>query len=287
MRPVFQDSELQARFERDGYVVVPGLDAEGVARLTAQIEAVPGRLNMAFEPTLFHTDPVHKQAMHALVLQALGPVAERYLLDYRPLVGNAIFKHPARPDAPGTVGIHQDWTMTDETRFVAVNLWTALVETEVHNGAMHMLRGGHRLPVALRGTNLPFAIDPALYEAPGALTPVPMRAGEVLIYDLRCPHASPPNRSDKVRPAAGLGCLPREAPALHCMYDAAQREMRVYESGTEFYTHFSHLRPTLPPGTRLLQVIPEHTPPRLPVALQQALIAAQALDAAQPPKVRV
>lgn len=267
-------------------MVVPGLDAEGVARLSAEIEAVPGRLNMAFEPTLFHTDPVHKLAMHAVVLAHLGPVAERHLLDYRPIVGSAIHKHPARPGAAGTVGVHQDWTMTDETRFVAVNLWTALVDTDVHNGAMHMLRGGHRLPVELRGTDLPFAIDPALYEAPGALTPVPMRAGEVLVYDLRCPHASPPNLSDRPRPAAGLGCLPREAPALHCMYDPARREMRVYESGTAFYTHFSHLKPTLPAGTRLLQVIPEHTPPRLPAALQQALIAAQAAGAVQPPSVR-
>lgn len=70
------------------------------------------------------------------------------------------------------------------------------------------------------------------------------------------------------------------------MYDPARREMRVYESGTAFYTHFSHLKPTLPAGTRLLQVIPEHTPPRLPAALQQALIDAQAAGADQPPSVR-
>ena len=272
VRQVFRDPQLQALFELQGYVVVPALDAAAIVSLTeAYADLVDPQL-ADFESTMNSPSPRHKQQVHLGVIRHLAPVCERYLFDYQPVVGNFVRKLPTDDSA---VPAHQDWTMCDETQFTGVNVWVPLTDVGEHNGALHLLKGGHRLPPAVRGTGIPPAFDGHLFQDHRRLTAVPMQAGQALIYDLRCLHMSPPNRGATARLAAGLPCIPCEATPLHHVFDAATGRLDCYEADAGFYSHFTYGINRVPDQARLLSSTAGFEPVSFSAQVQRDLLDQQ------------
>ena len=250
MRQVFRNAEHQAAFDRDGFVVMPFLDNEEVASLTARYDQLPAVNQSGFFSGIYSENEDFKRGCHELLSGVARKFAAEHLVDYRLLVGNFVLK---MPEGESVMPMHQDWTMVDESRFASLNLWFALTDTNEANGAMHVLRGSHRLEGSARGTLMP---PPFSYNGQipySELCDLPMKTGQVLVHDHRTLHCSPPNRTQQRRLATAIAMVPQEAQAIHYFRNPETGRVEAYEIDTDFFMKYTFGANHIPEGTRFLR----------------------------------
>jgi ectoine hydroxylase-related dioxygenase (phytanoyl-CoA dioxygenase family) len=132
------------------------------------------------------------------------------------------------PGPTGAKGIHRDLRVVDEARYRAVCVWVPLVDVDERNGALRVLPGSQHVPTGPRSVpRSPADADDAMADLDFAdLEPVPMRAGEAVVFDLALVHGSDVNRSSAPRPAVGVAYVPTEATlSLRFCHDDDQIEV--------------------------------------------------------------
>lgn len=234
-RSVLRDADADAELRRRGLVVVDLLNSDELARLRDAILGIYRGERTGQHYTLLSTDMDYRHSVFDTVPELLDTHAQRLFDDYVFCASSLAFKWPGE-DA--VLGPHQDISMVDETRFRSYNLWVPLVDTDVHNGAVRYLMGSHRVLDNLRTMpSVPnwfefdaFDIDLDEFE------PVPVRAGQAIVFDHAMLHGSGPNLSDEVRPAVIAAYRPAEAQLLHYFVPDMERpEVSVYEADDQFY----------------------------------------------------
>ncbi len=121
------------------------------------------------------------------------------------------------PRIGGATSWHQDhpyWPILQPADLISA--WVALEDADVENGCMWMVPGSHRWGPhkgGSIGTNQEdFTPTPDLsLLPPGAkveLVPCPVKAGEVMFHHCLTWHGSPPNNSERGRPAIAVHYMP-------------------------------------------------------------------------------
>lgn len=238
MRATFLDPELQALFERDGFVVTPFLTPDEVATLRAEFDRLgpaPGDPHMACHSSFHTNDRDYKVRVDRAVRTVFAPHLERVFDDQRALPCNFIAKWPS---AMSGFGLHQDLTLVDETRFRSAEVWVALDDTTEQNGQLWMVPGSHEwLPGNVRGINgFGFAFDQVTRRIMQRhARPIPVHAGEAVVFDHATLHFSLPNRTDTARLVAITDLIPAEADHLHFFGDG-NGNIDVYRIDESFWT---------------------------------------------------
>jgi len=215
VHPTFASADLDARFRRDGYVVLDLFSPEEVAAVGAQVDALyPGERRDVCHRSNESTDLGYRRELHRLIGGLLDPVVERLLVDHRTISTGTLVKWKGDNSL---MPVHQDWTMVDESRFRSLSFWVPLCDVDRHNGALSVLPGSHRVldghrPNPGRPPSLP---DPIGGVEPLDLEVVPMRVGSCLVFDHGVLHGSAPNTLDEPRTAMVLAAAPRSAQLLH------------------------------------------------------------------------
>ena len=232
-RPALVDPRLEASFVTDGYVVVDLFDPDEIAELRAIFDRLCPDRSAQFLASNAHPDRAYPIAVDREVRPIVAPVVQRHLDRYRPIFAAIAFK--ARGDI-NTVDLHQDWTFVDESRFRAVLLWAPLIDTNVTNGTLHVVPGSHTTET-LRGSGAVGSVF-AGHERlilDQYFHPVPLRAGQGVLYDGALLHGSTANRTAEGRPAVGLVSAPEEAAVVHyCAGEPGTLER--FEVDARFFT---------------------------------------------------
>ncbi len=255
---VFKDKELQTAYEKDGYVIVPFFTANEVEQLLEVYEKLHKKTEKGFFSSVHSSNTAYKDQVHQLLNKFGQKVINTYLRDYDILISNFITKKPG-PDS--LVPLHQDWTFVDETQYASINVWCPLVDVDRKNGAISLLKAGHRIGFTIRGTLVPSAfneVDNMRYEN---LTYLPMKAGEVLLYDHRLVHASPPNESEQVRVAAVFSTIPKKAQAIHYFQNPKSEKLEKYATNPQFYIDYTYGDNEIPSDTALLENVNNYNYP--------------------------
>ena len=229
---IFSDPILNEKFSKDGFMVVDLLDAATVNELIEYYHAhdmIPGEGE--FYATMFHPDPEMKRTIGMKVRSTIHEQVGKYITGFEPLLGNFIAK---AGNTTHEVGIHQDWTYVDESKYRSFNVWTPLCKTNELNGGMFMLKGSHQVDMPLRFT--PF--DSTIYdryksEIINRSEMCELSAGQAVIYDSAVIHFSSLNRTDEMRLACGCVFTPSEAMSLH--YFKEDDDILVYRAGPDFF----------------------------------------------------
>ena len=212
-RATFRDPQRQARFARDGFVVVDLLDATGIAALRRVWAEDGGSARPGFHYGLAADGPERRRAVDRAVRPIVGPAVAELFDDHVIFLASFVTKAPGDD---GEVGEHADWTFVDEQHAVTAGLWAPLQDCAVDDGALVVVPGSHRFRPTLRGTpDLGLDFD-LVRPLPDRLRrPVPLRAGQAVVFDHRLLHGSPVNRGTDVRVAVGVGVKTREVQLLH------------------------------------------------------------------------
>lgn len=220
----FRDFSLNRQYNRHGYVVMPLLGRQEIDSLRALQESTSLPESVGFHTTHFFTNREMKRTVHKGVCAILSPLLAPVLSDFIPVFGNFMVKEAV---GDSLVPMHADWTYVDEQKHISVSVWIPLVDTDEKNGCLAIIPGSHRLSHHIRGPRIPQWDVPCNFDLIDALgRPLPMRAGEAVIYDHRLLHYSDTNMSGEVRPAVNLSLVPKGVPILH--YTIPERETEIH-----------------------------------------------------------
>lgn len=258
VRSIFKDEKLHHEFLKKGYVVIPGFfQPEMLESFDQWYSELPQANLEGFYTSLFTDDNTYKKQIKKQLETIQETVVDNILNDYKPLFVDYIVKTPTDNSI---VPPHQDWTFVDEKEYTSLNIWWPLDDVTHENGALYILERGHNIPFTIRGTQIPSCfseVDNLNYDT---LTYLPMKKGDVLIYDHKMVHASPPNTSGKLRMAMGIAALPKQARSVHFYYNNQTGMVDKYEIDEEFYLNYTYGQNKIPASARFLESLPLNNP---------------------------
>lgn len=214
---IFLDPERQREFDRDGFTMLPLLSPKAAAAARARLDAllqswVPAIAGRHCHMSYTDRDHAYRKAVDALARELLGGPLRGAVQGYRIVSGGVFLKAPGS----GEVGLHRDWTMTEDRAQPSFSLWCALDEADAANGTLHLIPGSHLVSDNIAGVGVPRYFSGYVEAAKARSMPIALRPGEAVAFDSRTLHWSPPNRSSRPRTAVQIVCLP--ASARHVYY---------------------------------------------------------------------
>lgn len=237
-RNAFRDPSLQQLFDQNGYVVIPNfLDRSTMNDLESlYLKFKPG-INTGFHVTNWIKDDTYSIEAHQKISPLLSAELVEILDNYKPVLGCFAVKEPGFEN---TMGLHQDWSLTDESRYYGISVWIPFVDVEEGTGAIKMLKGSHKLFSNIRGQKIKNQLDDLSPELVSKyLTTVPMKAGDLLVLNHRIVHSSGPSSHRRI--AAMMAAIPKETAVKHYLADTndlSQKKLRVFNCPDDFYVTF-------------------------------------------------
>jgi ectoine hydroxylase-related dioxygenase (phytanoyl-CoA dioxygenase family) len=236
---IFKDETLQANFDKNGFVKIPFLRTEQIAELDQLFDDMHPELpTEGFISGSYSSDMEYKQKASDNFKRIFHESYERYFQNYTAFGGSFLFKMPSENS---DLVLHQDWTIVDEEKSVALNCWVPLCDTDENNGTLMVVPGSHypNFPVN-RAPTLDFWFngnDDLIREK---LVPMNAKAGEAVILNQSLIHYSPPNRSEKIRKAITSGVKTKDAlmQFFYCDKAAQKPELDVYAMDENFLIMF-------------------------------------------------
>jgi ectoine hydroxylase-related dioxygenase (phytanoyl-CoA dioxygenase family) len=238
---IFQNPEHQALFERQGYITLPFLSEEQIAELDHYFDDTHPQLpESGFVSDSYSGDFELKKKASDKIVSVFQPSYERYFQNYTPFGGSYLYKIPSEDSE---LVLHQDWTIVDEERYVALNVWVPLCDIHADNGPLMVLPGSHypSFPV-LRAPTLPFFFTGNEEVVMKNLVPVHVKAGEAVVLNQSLVHYSPPNRSSHIRKAITAGVKTKGAPMVFHYYDQKKgaAEVEAFAQEDDFLIRFDN-----------------------------------------------
>lgn len=239
--PIFQDEEHQRLFETQGFVKIPFLDESQISYLNKVFDELHPQLpESGFVSGSYFPDYSYKKKASDIILETFIPSYERIFKNYTAFGGSFLFKIPS--DNSDLV-LHQDWTIVDEHKAVAINCWVPLCDTNVNNGTLMVLPGAHNYHFHVhRAPTLNFFFTGNEEIVMKHLVPTNAKAGEAVILNQSLVHYSPPNKSGKIRKAITAGIKTKDEP-MHFYYfnkDKHKDQLDVYAMDENFLIMFDN-----------------------------------------------
>lgn len=242
MRQLFADLTLQDLFLLAGYVQVPMLSAEEVSYLFAEMRKLRPDDNFNPQPDQKYQPSDHcsfldknvdyKRQAFDLIEEVFDPHLKRYMPNFEIVSANFYVK----PPHSGVFTIHQNWPLLP-LEDTTVTLWCPLQDVDVHNGGIHVVPSSHKILPHVEGVLCPpyfKDFQEALIEK--YLQPIPMHAGEGLIFDDGLIHWSPVNDAEEATIAVQILCVPSDATPIVHFFDRNHPErFEKIEASKDFF----------------------------------------------------
>jgi len=259
---VFRDSTMAEVLHQEGLTVESFLSAEQIEALRALYQAshtLSDEQGGMFY-SLYSQDLAYREKIHQEVHQILKPTLEHWFKGYKNVINSFVVKLPGKASE---FAIHQDTTALDETKFSPLSVWIPLWDVTPENGAMCMVPGSHKLFSPYRGISFPFPFQGANQTVRDYLEPVPVKAGEAVLFDPRVLHNSLPNLSDKPRIALICGIFPQEADFNICFKESPDSPIEIWQQEDDFllkYPNFLHHCHDRPVSGKIVQQVEDRYP---------------------------
>lgn len=253
MRKTLNNEELEAQFQKDGYVKVPFLTEQEVEELKAyyfdtlpdqggkigpEDESVSSSMEVTYDFTFIDKNIDYKKQVFKKITEAFADRVKDYLADYKPIIANFIRK----TENDGEVPLHQNWAFVDEMKCASVSIWCPLVDSNQTNGTLEVVPGSHKRYGKVRGPMIRSELlDINQDIIKECMVPMETKAGNAVILDDSLVHYSSPNQTDGLRLAIQLILIPSDFPSIHYHMDPAKNpeEVHVLEVDHEFYMQFN------------------------------------------------
>lgn len=237
--PIFKDPEHQKLFDKQGFLVVPLLNKEEIAHMDKLFdEEHPVLPEFGFYAGSYSNDFDYKKRVSEEIKVVFKRAYDELFENYTTFGGAYLFKMPT-PDSD--LFIHQDWTVVDESRQVALNVWVPLCDITPENGPLMVLPGSHypAYPV-LRSPTMRYFFDNDHQLAMDQLIPMIVPAGTAVVLNQSLIHYSPPNSSDRIRKAITSGVKTKDAQMIfHFKEPEVEGNMiEKFEMDDDFFIHF-------------------------------------------------
>lgn len=232
------DTDISARFERDGFVApIRAMDTAAAHELRAALErheAEHGPLSKA-----------HRNNPHLLFTWADELIrSETLLAPVRAIFGEDLLVWGStlfikEPHDPGYISWHQDSTYWGLDPANVLTAWIAVSDSHADNGALKIVPGSHKWDQIVHrdtfGENnmLSRGQEIAVEVRPEQEHVLELEPGEMSLHHVRMVHGSESNRSDRRRIGYAVRYLPTSVRQIGGALDSA-----TLVSGTDRYGNF-------------------------------------------------
>lgn len=259
---ILQEATKNQLLSRQGYAIVPFLNADEIKSLTDFFYANHSSLPDGMYASSHAGDFDFRKKMNAEIKRLCQRAVDVTFQNATPLGATFMVKSKGEH---GSLHPHQDWSILDESKHFSYNIWLPLVDVNEANGTLLILPDSHQLFENIRGLNIPSSFEGVINEVWQYLIPINMKAGEALVYDHRLLHASGINKTDTPRLVIVYGLIPAGADMRY--YYGRDGQIEEYACTPDFY--FNETITQGPAGLTMLRAIPNQNPMLTPAQLQQ------------------
>jgi len=244
MPPIIRDPDLDQRFASEGFATTRLLAAEGVATLLDAVRALSpadgfrpdgtGDNQRRYHCTFLDESRGYRRAFDELVRRTFYSPLRDLLPGYEILTSNLYVK----PPGTGEFEIHQNWPTVPSMSTTTVTVWCPLQDVDTANGTIHVVPRSHRIvPDIAAITADKYFLDFYDELIDHWLVPVPLAAGECVVFDDTLLHWSDRNRSEDDRWAVQIELIPSGADPVVYFLDTDHDPPRfeLYRAGPDFY----------------------------------------------------
>lgn len=236
---------VRRALDRDGFAVVPLLDATQVAACRAAVDDLRLDDDHGFFVTVADAYGTTARDFDQRLRPVVAPSVARVLPGFEPFLVAATTKG-ARSDKP--IKFHQDWTYTDERSTPTFFAWCPLVDVDEDSGCLRLVPGSHRWSTGLRASRVLEATEHLQEQFAAHSTPVPLRAGQAVLFHPATVHGSGTNSTDVPRPAITVASAPLGAEFVH-FHLAEDGSVRGWHVDDSFFTTNPYGTPPAGPPT--------------------------------------
>jgi phytanoyl-CoA dioxygenase PhyH len=240
---IFKDAALQKQFEEDGFLKIALLNDESVSQLLALFRNYFPDPSADFFSSSYENDFPRKKEISNAIGKIVFPHLETIFIDYT-WFGSAFLSKGNGPRSE--MPMHQDWTIVDETKFIALNIWTPLQHTTEENGTLEVIQGSHRWHDTLRAPTLPFYFNGFQQQLKEKLVAIPTRPGEAIVLNQAIIHYSKPNKTNDLRVAITTGIKSKDAPMLFHYWNKETPELiEQFKQDDDFLINFENFHQSI------------------------------------------
>lgn len=209
---VFKDSNLQEKYLKDGYVVLPILNKEQIAYLINihdSTHPAPKDLPNCYNTSDHVPDIETKRKIKKEIDNTLAHLYRDYLNGFKPIYSNFIGKQSGKNS---NRELHQDSSFCDERVFDGYNIWIPLQDITKENSYFSIVKNSYKCFDSIRGKYITHKFDS--YDSKimeNFCTNIYPKAGQALIYNTASIHYTPDNISNQTRIAVSVMSIPEEA----------------------------------------------------------------------------
>ncbi len=231
---------MQEKFQKQGFITVPFLDENELDYLNHFFDELHPNPQGGFVSGSYSSDFAYKKKTSDEIVRVFSRHYERLFVNYQPFGATFLYKLPFQESG---VAVHQDWTIVDETKAVALNCWVPLCDVTMDNGPIMILPGSHfdNLNV-VRSPTLPFFFSGSDEIIVQELEPMVVKAGTAVILNQSVIHYSPANQSGQIRKAITAGVKSAGA-QMYFHYknpNIGMDELEVFEEDDDFLLRFEN-----------------------------------------------
>lgn len=251
---ILNDPQSDKKLSDLGYAIFPLLSEKEIKAISDYYFANETKTPDHFYSSTHSKDLDFRKRSSDFIKRTVSPLLLPVLKNYK-VLGGAFVVKPA--NGKGMLEPHQDWNIVDEEKYRSYNLWIPLVDVNVENGAVFVQNESHRKIKTYRGPGIPSAFNGIESLVWTNLHPLPMKAGQALLYDHALIHGSPNNTTNMIRIGIVVGIIPEKADMQ--LYFGSDGEIKSYKAD-EFY--FMEKDPSSgPQGLTYLADIESNTEP--------------------------
>lgn len=208
---LFKDKLLYELYCTEGYVTLALFNSEELKLLNTLYEKNALSQKQGLLPSLRYRSSAEKIAEYHDIIAIVDSALKKHFEDFDYLANHFITKTANSPDE---FKLHQDWSITDERKFIAAHIWCPLQDTDEQNGGLFVVKKSHRFFSNYRSGSLGISFISTTEKVRQHITSFRLKQGEAVIYNQALFHGSHPNPTNTDRRVV-LSCIkPKEAPML-------------------------------------------------------------------------
>jgi ectoine hydroxylase-related dioxygenase (phytanoyl-CoA dioxygenase family) len=244
MDSIFINEKHQIEFEEKGYLKLDNtfLNGSDIKELV-DFHSTSGIMKSStngFEVSLENTNKNLVIEMMELIHNIALPRINKLFKNNKSFIATFLGKNNNKN---GIVLPHQDWTFVEnEIENYSFSCWIPLVDVDIRNGCMAMIKGSHTFLNVIRpspAAKIVSPLSPHLYSLIPYLEPIPMKAGELLIFNNKILHASFPNTTNRYRNAIAIVFTQSDAAFRHYYLKPKTNNVLLkYEVDIDFFAKY-------------------------------------------------
>ena len=233
---IANDEELEHKINKEGYAVIDFLDEKTVKEITdwylvryGDREAPSGRFS-----TLEHVPHEEKLAAHQYFGEVLKPFLEATFHDYV-MPGSTYFIKKAH--SAGDLDWHNDASLLLNAHLEPhYALWVPLIDVDAHNGALTIVPKSHKICNFIYTFSISWPFNDLVPTIDRVSKVIDMKAGQAVVFDIRCIHNATKNNSDHDRLSFNFRLTHKKSDYYSFFReDPTTNDLSVYPSSHDVY----------------------------------------------------